>query len=134
MFTVVFSIHIALCVFLIGVVLLQQGKGADLGAAFSGSSSSLFGAAGASSILVKITTIAAILFMMTSIGLIKIYSVRTPSMPAQDSLEDSVFSKTAEKAAPSSPEPASPEGAAPPAGAASEAAPVAAPAAAEPAK
>ena len=86
MFTFVFTIHIILCIFLVIVVLLQQGKGADLGAAFSGSSSSLFGAAGASSILVKITTSAAILFMFTSVALIKLYQDVTPHAAVTDSL------------------------------------------------
>lgn len=86
MFTFVFTLHILLCIFLVIVVLLQQGKGADLGAAFSGSSSSLFGAAGASSILVKVTTSAAILFMCTSVALIKLYQEVTPSVTVSDSL------------------------------------------------
>jgi preprotein translocase subunit SecG len=51
------------------IVLLQRGKGADMGAAFGGSSQAVFGGAGATSFMHKITTAAAIVFMLTSLGL-----------------------------------------------------------------
>lgn len=73
LFTIVYSLQIFLCIVLVALVLLQQGKGADLGAALGGSSNSLFGAGGASTILVKITTIAAILFFVLSILLVRVY-------------------------------------------------------------
>ena len=61
-------IHIIACIALIMIVLLQTGKGADMGAAFGGGSSqTLFGSTGASSFLSKATTAAAILFMLTSL-------------------------------------------------------------------
>jgi preprotein translocase subunit SecG len=59
-------IHIIVCLFLIAVVLLQSGKGAEMGAAFGGSSQTLFGSRGAASFLSKMTTVAAIVFMVTS--------------------------------------------------------------------
>ena len=63
-------IHVIVCLFLIGVVLLQQGKSADLAGAFGGSGSqTAFGPRGASNLLTKLTTWSAILFMLTSIGL-----------------------------------------------------------------
>ena len=62
-------IHIAVCVALILIVLLQKGKGAGMGAAFGGSSQTVFGSAGATSFLHKVTTIVAIVFMLTSLGL-----------------------------------------------------------------
>ncbi len=63
-------VHVLLCLFLIGVILLQQGKSADLASAFGGQGSqTAFGPRGASNILSKSTTWAAILFMVTSIGL-----------------------------------------------------------------
>ena len=63
-------IHIIICVALIMIVLLQTGKGADMGAAFGGGSSqTLFGSGGASTFLSKATTVAAIVFMLTSFGL-----------------------------------------------------------------
>lgn len=62
-------IHIFVCIFLIAVVLLQSGKGAELGAAFGGSSQTLFGSRGAATFLSKMTTIAAVVFMITSLTL-----------------------------------------------------------------
>ena len=63
------SIHVVLCLFLIVVVLLQTGKGADMGAAFGGASQTVFGATGAVTILHKVTTVTAVMFMLTSMGL-----------------------------------------------------------------
>ncbi|MBW1681123.1 MAG: preprotein translocase subunit SecG [Deltaproteobacteria bacterium] len=61
--------HVAVCVALILIVLLQKGKGADMGAAFGGSSQTVFGSTGATTFLNKVTTIIAIVFMVTSLGL-----------------------------------------------------------------
>lgn len=64
----VIVIHIIVCIALIMIVLLQTGKGADMGAAFGGgSSNTLFGATGASTFLSKMTTVAAVVFMLTSL-------------------------------------------------------------------
>lgn len=61
-------IHVVVCLALIMIVLLQTGKGADMGAAFGGGSSqTLFGSTGASTFLSKATTAAAIVFMLTSL-------------------------------------------------------------------
>ena len=60
-------IHVFVSLFLIAVVLLQSGKGAEIGAAFGGSSQTLFGSRGAASFLSKMTTGAAIAFMVTSL-------------------------------------------------------------------
>jgi len=63
-------VHVVVCVFLIGVVLLQQGKSADLAGAFGGQGSqTAFGPRGASNLLTRLTTWSAIIFMCTSIGL-----------------------------------------------------------------
>lgn len=69
--TIVLTIlHIAVCLFLIGVVLLQSGKGAEMGASFGSSGSqSVFGAGGGTSFLSKLTTSAAVIFMLTSLTL-----------------------------------------------------------------
>jgi preprotein translocase subunit SecG len=69
MFTVITIIHILACIFLVLVVLLQTGKGADMGAVFGGSSSTVFGSSGAGNFLTKLTTATAIIFMLTSLGL-----------------------------------------------------------------
>ena len=63
-------IHVVVCIALIMIVLLQTGKGADMGAAFGGGSSqTLFGSTGATTFLSKMTTGAAIVFMLTSLTL-----------------------------------------------------------------
>jgi len=62
-------LHILASFFLIGVVLLQRGKGAEIGAAFGGSSQTLFGSRGAATFLNKVTTVAAVVFMLTSLTL-----------------------------------------------------------------
>src|SRR5579859_3178668 len=67
MIALVVVIHILVCVTLIGVVLLQQGKGADVGAVFGGSSQTVFGASGAGNLLTKVTGICAIIFFTTSL-------------------------------------------------------------------
>ena len=67
LFTVV---HVLVCLFLVGVILLQQGKSADLAGAFGGQGSqTAFGPRTAGNLLTKITTWCAITFMITSIGL-----------------------------------------------------------------
>jgi len=71
-------IHVLVCIALIMIVLLQTGKGSDMGAAFGGGSSqTLFGSTGASTFLSKATTGAAIVFMLTSLGLAWMSSHRT---------------------------------------------------------
>jgi len=64
------TIHIIICFILVVAVLLQSGKSADLAGAFGGAGSqTVFGPRGAATILSKITTVCAILFMLTSMGL-----------------------------------------------------------------
>ena len=70
-------IHVIVCVFLIGVVLLQSGKAADLAGAFGGmGSQTAFGPRGAATALSRATTVSAIVFMITSISL-SIVATRT---------------------------------------------------------
>ena len=72
-------VHVVVCVALIMIVLLQTGKGADMGAAFGGGGSqTLFGSTGASTFLSKATTGAAIIFMLTSLALAYMSSHRAP--------------------------------------------------------
>ena len=69
MVTILVILHVLICVGLIIGILLQSGKGADLGAAFGGSSQTLFGSTGAVPFLNKLTTGAAIAFMITALSL-----------------------------------------------------------------
>ena len=99
MYTALIGIHIFACVFLIAVVLLQTGKGADMGAVFGGGSSeTVFGSSGAGNFLTKLTTGIAILFMLTSLvmtyGLARQTSqslfddVPAPAAPQTDGAEE----------------------------------------------
>jgi preprotein translocase subunit SecG len=70
MSTVLVVLHVLVCFFLIAVVLLQRGKGAEIGAVFgSGASSTVFGSRGAGNFLTKLTTVSAVIFMLTSLSL-----------------------------------------------------------------
>lgn len=70
MIYVLVVIHVIVCLFLIGVVLLQQGKSADLAGAFGGQGSqTAFGPRGAANLLTKLTTWGAVIFMLVSISL-----------------------------------------------------------------
>lgn len=93
MIIVLTILHVFVSLFLIGVVLLQSGKGAEMGASFgSGGSQSVFGAGGGTSFLSKMTTGAAVIFMLTSLTLAyvsgmpsssSIMSGKGKSVPAQ---------------------------------------------------
>ena len=63
------TLHVLVCIVLILVVLLQTGKGANMGAAFGGSSQTVFGSSGPGSFLGKMTTVVATVFMLTSLWL-----------------------------------------------------------------
>ena len=68
--TVLVAVHVLVAAALVGLVLLQHGKGADMGAAFgSGSSGSLFGAAGSANFLSRTTAVLATVFFLSSLGL-----------------------------------------------------------------
>ncbi len=74
LFYVVIVLHVMVCLFLIGVVLLQQGRSADLAGAFGGQGSqTAFGPRAAANVLTRLTTWSAIIFMVTSISLTVLY-------------------------------------------------------------
>ena len=77
--TLLTIVHVVVCFFLVGIVLLQHGKGADIGATFGGSSQSLFGSEGPVPLLNKITTAVAVIFMLTSVTLAYISSQSSTS-------------------------------------------------------
>ena len=94
MYTIVVTVHIIVCIILVLTVLLQQGKGAEVGAVF-GSSEAMFGSSGPASALNKVTTVVAIIFMLTSLALTYLAAhkkgdsimeevkVEAPAVPAQ---------------------------------------------------
>ncbi len=73
--TIIWLIHAASALVLIGLVLMQHGKGADMGAAFgSGSAGSLFGSSGSANFLSRSTAVAAAVFFITSLSLTYMYA------------------------------------------------------------
>lgn len=70
MTTFLLVLHVLVCLSLVGIVLIQGGKGADIGATFgAGASHTIFGASGGQSFIAKMTTAAAVVFMLTSLSL-----------------------------------------------------------------
>ncbi|NDY41740.1 preprotein translocase subunit SecG [Dissulfurirhabdus thermomarina] len=93
MYAFVITIHVVTCILLVLIVLLQKGKGAEVGAVF-GSSEAMFGSAGPASFLHKLTTVLAAVFMVTSITLTYLAAHRVGG---------SVMEKVKAPAAPASP-------------------------------
>lgn len=124
-------VHVIVCIALIMIVLLQTGKGADMGAAFGGGSSqTLFGNTGASTFLSKATTVAAVVFMITSLALAYLSTntsgksimthVQSPAAPVTAPASEPTAAGNASQASPAAaaaPSAASPQQAAPAAGA-----------------
>ncbi|MGB7265087.1 MAG: preprotein translocase subunit SecG [Terracidiphilus sp.] len=74
LFYFVITLHVIVCFFLIGVVLLQQGRSADLAGAFGGQGSqTAFGPRAAANVLTRLTTWSAVVFMCTSISLVVLF-------------------------------------------------------------
>ena len=69
MYTLTVIVHLIVCFLMIAAILLQAGKGAEIGAAFGGSSQTVFGSRGPGTFLSKVTVGAAIIFMLTSLSL-----------------------------------------------------------------
>lgn len=143
-------VHVVACVFLVLVVLLQTGKGAEMGAVFGGSSSTVFGSSGAGNFLTKLTTATAIIFMLTSLTLTYLGARQetetifdtaplaepaAPAAPAAGAGEQAAPAPPAPVEAPAAaaPEPAAPAAPAPEAAALAPAGEPAAPAEAAPA-
>src|SRR6266704_6831232 len=81
MFTFVVIIHVIVSLIIIGLVLLQAGKGADIGSAFGGSGSqAVFGSMGTPTVLGKITSAVAIVFLVTSFSLALLGGERSSSV------------------------------------------------------
>lgn len=101
-------IHIVVCIILIMAVLLQSGKAADLAGAFGGGGSqTMFGPRGSGSLLSKVTTICAILFMFTSLGLWILSGKGGKSVVSGEAPAKAVATETKKEQTPS---PAQPQG------------------------
>ncbi|MCL2760941.1 MAG: preprotein translocase subunit SecG [Desulfuromonadales bacterium] len=105
MLYVIVTIHVVVCIAMIGIVLLQSGKGASMGASFgAGGSQTVFGASGGSTFMSKLTTGAAIIFMLTSLSLA--YLSRNPG---SSSIMSSGVPKPAAPAQQTAPMPSAPQ-------------------------
>ena len=103
--TLVWIIHLLVSAALIGLVLLQHGKGADMGAAFgSGASGSLFGASGSANFLSRATAVLAAVFFLTSLGLSYVSNSRpTRASSVMDSVPAPSTAPTLPSSAPDAP-------------------------------
>jgi preprotein translocase subunit SecG len=99
MFVFITIIHIIVCVVLIMVVLLQTGKGAEMGAAFGGATQTVFGSSGPAGFLSKLTTAVAVIFMITTLTLCYLIG----RLPVPTIMEKKV-EQQAEGAAPTAPD------------------------------
>lgn len=108
MFILAVIVHVLVCLVIIGLVLLQAGKGADIGSAFGGTGSqAVFGSMGTPTVLGKATSVVAIMFMITSFALSMMAHKRTSSiMPAT---APAAAPAPATPAAPPAPTPAAPQ-------------------------
>ncbi len=88
--TLVWFIHVITAVVLIGLVLIQHGKGADMGAAFgTGSAGSLFGSSGSANFLSRSTAVAATVFFVTSLSLTYLYANPSKDQGVMDKIDAS---------------------------------------------
>ncbi|HXF80883.1 MAG TPA: preprotein translocase subunit SecG [Usitatibacter sp.] len=111
--TLVLVLHILAAIGIVVLVLLQHGKGADMGAAFgSGSAGSLFGSAGAANFLSRTTAILAAVFFLTSLGL-TYFSSPSKSSGVVQQLEIPAVPQGTSAQKPAAPAPSAPAPAAP---------------------
>src|SRR5829696_1281875 len=96
-------LHVIVSVGLILVVLLQTGKGAEIGAVFGGSSSTIFGSSGAGNFLTRLTTGMAVVFMITSLAL-GYFAGRKPSATIFDSRTPAATPSPAQPVLPAQPQ------------------------------
>jgi preprotein translocase subunit SecG len=110
---IILGVHVLLALMIIGLVLLQRGKGAEAGAGFgSGASGTVFGARGTSTLFSKLTAVFAALFFATSLTLA--YIGARPSGEPTSVLERAAQAAAATPANPATPAPVAPTPAAPP--------------------
>lgn len=98
-------LHILAAVAIIVLVLLQQGRGADMGAAFGGGSQTLFGARGSANFLSRLTALIATVFLFTSLSLAFIYTQRSqPKSVTDETVEQPVAPVPADQDIPETPQ------------------------------
>ena len=100
LYTFLITLHVFICFMMIGVVLLQSGKGAEIGAAFGGSSQTVFGSRGPGTFLSKATAWAASIFMLTSLSLAILSKQAVTGSSVLDNLDDGVRSEQVEDSQP----------------------------------
>jgi preprotein translocase subunit SecG len=81
-------LHVIICIFLILVVLLQQGKGGGLSGSLGGGAAQVFGGRGAGNFMTRLTSVMAILFMVTSLSLAFLSSAGDREMKAFDKSQE----------------------------------------------
>ncbi|HKQ35637.1 MAG TPA: preprotein translocase subunit SecG [Nitrospiraceae bacterium] len=84
MYIFLIVVHVMVCILMVGAILLQSGKGAEIGASFGGSSQTVFGSRGPANFLSKFTVAVAAVFMLTSLGLAILAKERTFSSTVID--------------------------------------------------
>lgn len=95
---IIWVVHVIDAVVLVGLVLIQHGKGADMGAAFgTGSAGSLFGSSGSANFLSRSTAVAATIFFVTSLSLTYLYARPVQGQGVMDKVD---VSKSVQPAAP----------------------------------
>lgn len=97
MYTLIVIVHVFICFLMIGAILLQSGKGAEIGASFGGSSQTVFGSRGPANFLSKLTVVVAAIFMLTSFTLAILAKQRTFESTVID------LNRKGESAAPATP-------------------------------
>lgn len=97
LYTLLVILHVFICFLMIGAILLQSGKGAEIGAAFGGSSQTVFGSRGPANFLSKLTVAVAAVFMLTSLTLAILAKERNLASTVID------LNKKTETAAPEAP-------------------------------
>ena len=112
MYYAVIFLHVFVSIAMIGIVLLQSGKGAEMGASFgAGGSQTVFGASGGNTFMNKLTTGAAVLFMLTSLTLAHLSSSGNSSSIMSSKSAPAKPAAPAQQSAPAAP--AAPQGAVP---------------------
>jgi len=102
MYILLIVIHVMVCFLMVGAILLQSGKGAEIGASFGGSSQTVFGSRGPANFLSKFTVVVAAVFMLTSLSLAILAKERTFSSTVID-LNKKETSQSPPETAPTAP-------------------------------